>query len=158
MKLWPRKKYVTARAIIIEDGKVLLFYRKRRDRDGNWIEYYSIPGGEIDKGETPEKAVIRELREEMGVGIENLGLVARSRDHWFEHNVFSARIVEGKPHFVADSEEALRYSNDSNIYEVVWVPVGQLTEDNLKFYKPFLPHIQALASGQSVDEVKRIHI
>jgi len=34
-----------------------------RSRRGSW----TIPGGKIDPGETPEKAAIRELREEAGV-------------------------------------------------------------------------------------------
>jgi 8-oxo-dGTP diphosphatase len=158
MKLQSQRKYITARAIIIRDGKMLAFYRKRRDSTGGWIEYYSIPGGELDKGEKPEDAVVRELSEEMGVDIKPKGLVAHSKDTVFEHYIFSAEIVKGEPHFMSESEEARHYVNENNQYQVVWVPVRSLTRENLKFYGLFYDHIVALAAGKPVYEVGLIKL
>lgn len=156
MKLWNRKKYITARAIIIRDGTMLAFHRKRKDSQGEWIEYYSIPGGQIEKHEKPEQAVVRELREEMGIKIKPHGLVSYHKGKVFEHYVYYATITEGKPHFMHDSEEAMRYVSSSNQYHVVWVDINSLTKENLKFYAMFLPHIQALAKGIEPSEVQRI--
>lgn len=49
-------------AVIARDGKVLL----GRDMHGFWVS----PGGWIDDGESPEQAIVREVREELGVGAE----------------------------------------------------------------------------------------
>ncbi len=48
-----------ATAIIIKDGLILLIHRFR---NGN--EFYVLPGGGVEKGETIEEAVIREIKEE----------------------------------------------------------------------------------------------
>ena len=46
-------------AVIVKDGRILLV----RDLHGFW----SSPGGWLDDGEAPEHAVVREVREELGV-------------------------------------------------------------------------------------------
>jgi 8-oxo-dGTP diphosphatase len=62
---------VTAGAVITDDrGRVLLL--KHRFRPGTG---WGIPGGYIEKGEQPEAAIRRELREEAGLEVENLALV-----------------------------------------------------------------------------------
>ena len=53
----------TARAIIVDDGKVLVFFRRRIRNDVEVI-YYSLPGGHLEDGETYEDAVIREVKED----------------------------------------------------------------------------------------------
>ena len=62
---------IGARAVIIENGKVLTMFR-RRIKNGEVREYYVIPGGGQDAGETLEDTVKRELQEEMNVNIEVL--------------------------------------------------------------------------------------
>jgi len=41
----------SSRAVVIEDGKLLTMFR-RKIKDNNVKEYYVIPGGGIDEGET----------------------------------------------------------------------------------------------------------
>ena len=47
-------------AMIISDGKILAMHDERSP-------YYYLPGGRVAIGETAENAVIREIREELGV-------------------------------------------------------------------------------------------
>jgi len=51
-------------ALIESDGKLLVCQRRRGARFGLMWEF---PGGKVDPGETPEAALARELREELGV-------------------------------------------------------------------------------------------
>lgn len=153
MNLWPNKRHKSARALIIRDGKLLVFLRKRHSKkNGEWIEYYSIPGGGIDKNETPENAVVRELYEEMGVRIELSKLVAHRIGKIFEHYVFMAHIISGEPHLMMDSEEADLMSS-RNQFIVEWVPVESLTKENLRYYSDYLDLIRALAKGNIPDKV-----
>lgn len=143
MTLLPKRR--TARVIIVENGKVLLFRRRRLSRKTRqMIEYYSIPGGGIDRGESPQQAAVRELKEEMSVDVVLERQVARHVSSWFDHTVFEGRVVSGIPRLHYGSEEAIRM-NEHNIYEVAWVSVDTLTEEDLRYYAPFLPAIRQIA-------------
>lgn len=55
---------VVAAAVIIEAGRVLLTQRKRGTHlAGAW----EFPGGKVEAGEDPREALVRELREELGI-------------------------------------------------------------------------------------------
>jgi len=51
-------------AIVVEGGRVLLTQRKRGTHlEGLW----EFPGGKVEPGEDPKDALVRELREELGI-------------------------------------------------------------------------------------------
>jgi len=58
---------VAAVALVDADGRVLL---ARRPPGKAMAGLWEFPGGKIGKGETPEQALIRELREELGIDTE----------------------------------------------------------------------------------------
>lgn len=156
MQLWGNHIRKSARAIIIRDGNLLVFLRKRYSKvSGDWIEYYSIPGGGIDKNEKPEQAVVRELKEEMGVDIEVEALVAHRAVRRYEHYVYTAHIVRGEPALQTDSEEAATMG-PHNQFIVKWVPVEMLSEQNLRYYSNYLGLIQQIARGDKLHEVLQI--
>lgn len=58
---------VAACALIDADGRVLLAQRPAgKDMAGLW----EFPGGKVDPGERPEMTLIRELKEELGINVQ----------------------------------------------------------------------------------------
>ncbi len=62
MKL--RTPLLVSAGIIHRDGQVLVGQRRRADRHPLKWEF---PGGKVEQGETPQQALVRELREELQI-------------------------------------------------------------------------------------------
>ena len=59
---------VVAVALIDREGRVLLSQRPEgKEMAGLW----EFPGGKVDPEETPESAIVREIKEELGIDIES---------------------------------------------------------------------------------------
>lgn len=55
---------IVVAAVLIEKGRVLLTRRP----GGTHLEHlWEFPGGKMEEGESPEQALVRELREEIGI-------------------------------------------------------------------------------------------
>jgi ADP-ribose pyrophosphatase YjhB (NUDIX family) len=85
-------------AAIIRDGRILLIERRTAPEAGYW----NLPGGKVDFLERVEAAIVREIREEIGVDI-SLGrllcvtqMIGIDEQHWVSP-VHSATIVAGEP-------------------------------------------------------------
>jgi 8-oxo-dGTP pyrophosphatase MutT (NUDIX family) len=103
-----------ARAVVFDaDGAVALLHV---GRDG----YYKLPGGGIDRGESPKEALERELMEEIGCKAEvthELGSLLEQRYYWNmtqRSYCYAARQIgkKGEPDFT-DSER-------ERGFEIVW--------------------------------------
>ncbi|MEH6716743.1 (deoxy)nucleoside triphosphate pyrophosphohydrolase [Parasphingorhabdus flavimaris] len=63
----PTYLFVAAAALVDEKGRILVQKRpKGKPMAGLW----EFPGGKVESGETPELALIRELREELNISVE----------------------------------------------------------------------------------------
>lgn len=78
--------------IVIRDGKVLL----ARHSYGAGRGLLIVPGGYLERGESPEDAVRRELLEETGVTVEPERLIAARFNQRDWYMAFSARYISGE--------------------------------------------------------------
>ncbi len=87
--------------IFSEDGKEILLI-KRRD-----VPVWVLPGGGIDANETPEKAVLREMKEETGYKVTISRKVAEytplNKLARFTH-LFECIIADGKPILTSETQ------------------------------------------------------
>jgi len=119
---------VTARAIIVEDEGLMVFYREKLV-DGERSKYYALPGGHVEKGETSEETVVRELKEELGIGIVVEKKVGVIEIDGKREEYFLCQRVSGEP--VLGGEELLR-NNKDNYYEFRYLPVVQLDDSGIR--------------------------
>ena len=108
-----------AAAILIRGGEVLML--QRRNERG---EYYVLPGGSIEPGETPEQACVRELREESELRVTIERKVAAFENEGRSEHYFLVT-ASGKP--VLSGPEAERNS-PADSYAFVWVSAIGLAE------------------------------
>ena len=118
-------KRVSARGIIIVDDKVYLMFRRRKNNDGSYREYYVVPGGGIDEGEDVLDAVKRELREEFSVLVNVLGKVGCDENDTSIANFYSLEITSGTPLLGGEEKEKC---SDENYYEIRLVDINKLDE------------------------------
>jgi 8-oxo-dGTP diphosphatase len=58
-------------AIILENGKgELLLYLRDNKPDIPYPDHWDLIGGHVEEGETPEEALVREVKEELGIDLK----------------------------------------------------------------------------------------
>lgn len=57
------KKITLAGSVILKNNSILLLHRTEKD-------WWELPGGGIEVGETPQQAAVRELKEELLIDVE----------------------------------------------------------------------------------------
>jgi 8-oxo-dGTP diphosphatase len=110
---------VVVGAALLGGGRLLA---ARRSAPPELAGRWELPGGKVEPGETPENALVRELREELGVTAEP---VARVPGEWplkpgYVLRVWTARLLAGAPEPLEDHDE-LRWLTPGEIWDVDWL-------------------------------------
>lgn len=82
------KHHICTSSVIVRDGKVLLGLREYHERSV-WIS----PGGRCDVGEEPEKTVLREIAEEIGVTDARIVRVLGEKEGAYEDTAGRDRVI-----------------------------------------------------------------
>lgn len=94
-----------AAGLIVRDGYLLA---ARRPEGKHMAGRWEFPGGKLERGESPEQALRRELREELDVSV-SVGRIYHARTHSYpEKDVlilfYPCRLLEGEPRAVEEAE------------------------------------------------------
>ncbi|MEV7287255.1 (deoxy)nucleoside triphosphate pyrophosphohydrolase [Streptomyces sp. NPDC093252] len=108
-------------AALFDGGRLLAARRSAPPATaGRW----ELPGGKVEPGERPEAALVRELREELGVEADT---VARVPGEWpltgpYVLQVWTARLRPGSPApKPLEDHDDLRWLGPREIWDVEWL-------------------------------------
>ncbi|MEU9312408.1 (deoxy)nucleoside triphosphate pyrophosphohydrolase [Streptomyces sp. NPDC048256] len=115
------ERIVVVGAALLDAGRLLA---ARRSAPPELAGRWELPGGKVERGEAPEAALVRELREELGVEAET---VERVPGEWplrppYVLQVWTARLRPGSaaPEPLQD-HDALRWLAPAEIWDVDWL-------------------------------------
>lgn len=113
---------ISARAVIFIDGKLVLIRRVRNGR-----EYWVIPGGGVEEGETVEDAARREAKEEIGIDVTVGPFLMEARKTWegrpSVHRFFLCEYVSGE---IGTGTQLASEGSENEVHEVTLVPREKL--------------------------------
>jgi 8-oxo-dGTP diphosphatase len=121
---------VVAAAVIDGDGRLLAARRNAPEAHaGGW----EFPGGKVEPGESDKDALVRELKEELGVTVE---VGERVGDEWplqpgYVMRVYRARIIEGEPEPLED-HDLVRWLDAGAWWSVSWLNADRPVIDALE--------------------------
>ena len=113
--------YVSACAIIDSNDKILITSREHKDDFSNCWEF---PGGKIEKNETPEECLIRELKEEINIDVSNK-CIAPIGFSSHEYEMFHIVLML----YVTRKWEGKFQVNEKNSFK--WVSYGELKKHKM---------------------------
>ena len=119
-------------AIIIKNEKVFATQRGYGDFKGGW----EFPGGKIDAGETPEEALIREIKEELDTEVEVIELLDTIEYDYpnfhLSMDCFICNIKSGD--LVLKEHEAAQWLTKETLDSVNWLPADLGLIDKIREY------------------------
>jgi len=126
---------VVAVALVDSDGRVLIAQRPEgKQLAGLW----EFPGGKLEPGERPEEALIRELREELGIEVKASCLAPLTfASHAYDdfHLLMPLYICRRWEGFVTSREgQALKWVKPAKLRDFPMPPADE----------PLIPHLQDL--------------
>ena len=116
---------VSARAIILQNKKVLLIHRFKEG-----IEYYVIPGGGVEPDETPDETVKREIMEELSLDITINTIIENYTNK--DNSVIYYLVTSFKGNVSINGPEKIKMQEDpTNRYIPEWVNIDNIDLINL---------------------------
>ncbi len=107
-------------AVIMADGKIFAAQRGY----GTYKDGWEFPGGKIEPGETPQEALVREIKEELDTEIEvgkPIGTIEYDYpDFHLSMDCFWCKVIKGNLSLL--EAEASRWLTKEELDQVDWLP------------------------------------
>ncbi|SDK32476.1 (deoxy)nucleoside triphosphate pyrophosphohydrolase [Alkalibacterium thalassium] len=121
-------------AIIVENGKILC---AQRGNEKSLPNLWEFPGGKIEKGETPQAALLRELNEELMIEVEVSEKQFEFTKYEYDFGrvhlaTFLCMLTKGRPKLTEHRQ--VRWLAPSELNKLDWAPAD-------------IPAVEKLMSG-----------
>lgn len=122
----------SARGIIMKDGKIAVIYSRKN-------KFYKIPGGGVEPGEDNLSALIREVKEEVGLTVRPETIKEFGYVHRIQRGKHEPVFIQDNFYYLCDvenSQELPQYSNAEKQEE--FVPVFVDLEEAIKVNEEYV--------------------
>lgn len=124
------KTIKVAAAIIVHDNKIFATQRGYGEFKDGW----EFPGGKIEEGETPQEALVREIKEELDTEIEVKEFLETVEYDYPEFHLsmdcFFCTIKSGE--LVLKEHEAAKWLTVETLDSVDWLPADEALVQGMK--------------------------
>ena len=131
MRTYPTFPIPSVGAVILKNDHILLIQRGQAPAIGKW----TLPGGVIELGESPEEALIREVKEECNLRITVIGVIdVVNKMIQDEHNAIKYHYVIIDYLVRCQTDEPLNQISlqpGTDVTDVRWVPLQEVTQYEL---------------------------
>ncbi len=127
--------------LVIRNKKILLVKRDEPEVKGAHMKW-EFPGGKVDFGETPEEAIVREIKEETGVNVRVKRLLPYVHTTYWDYpwGVQHTLLFGYECEYLSEVERKF----DHHVNEVKWVLVSKIKDlETLPGDKEFLQSLGA---------------
>lgn len=129
------KHVEVAAAVIVCEGKVFAAQRKNA---GEMARRWEFPGGKLEEGESPEEALVREIREELDstISVDSYIMTVEHQYRTFSltMHAYLCTLVEGE--LFLEEHLASRWLDGDSLFSVAWadadVPIVQAIADKVR--------------------------
>ena len=122
------KTIKVAAAVIIRDSRVFAVQRGY----GEYKDWWEFPGGKVEAGETSDKTIVREIKEELGTLISADKLLCTVEYAYpsfhLSMDCYLCTVIEGN--LTLMEHEDARWLTPEELYDVKWLP-ADVTAVNL---------------------------
>lgn len=137
-------------ALIYSKDNKIFFGRKAENKGGVYNDFWHLPGGGVDEGESQQEALIREIEEEVGIDIspykieliDNKGKGTSEKVLRTTHEKVICHISFNVYKVVIDNKtsENIEVSLDDDLVQYIWIDVSQIgtikhTPPSIKLFK-----------------------
>ena len=150
-----KKSNLTTLCYIEQDQKYLMMHRVKKAHDVNHDKWIGV-GGHFEADETPEECLLREVKEETGLTLENYrlrGVITFLCDHWQTEYMFLFTADQFSGELTDCDEGTLEWIRKEDVYKLpIWEGdkiFFRLLEEREEFFSLKLRYI-----GDELVEVK----
>lgn len=138
--------------IILNDNQEVLLHLRDNKPDIPYPNMWGLPGGHVDEGETPAACILREMREELGLSLQNVVLfIAADRSYGQEHTYWTRAHFRPQDITLGEGQD-IRWFSYPEIQQMLLIYEDNRIVDDFFTHKPFEQSLRAEDQAPSVGQ------